>query len=111
MFATAAGAQTDQQGENGDPDDWEFKLTPLYIWFAGLDGDASIGPVNAPINVSFSDVLENLDAIFTIHFEARKSRWTLITDGMWLQLKPEATLANGAPVGVTVRNQTIRSVA
>ena len=109
LLASSAAAQTEPESEKetGDTGGWEFELAPLYIWFAGIEGNASIGPVNAPVSLSFGDVLENLSGVFTLHFEARKSKWSLFTDGMHLQLEPETTLPNGAPVGVKVENDII----
>ena len=94
LVASSVAAQTEPEPEKdtGDAGGWEFQLAPLYIWFAGIEGNASLGPVNAPVNLSFGDVLENLSGIFTLHFEARKSKWSLFTDGMHLQLKPGTTL-------------------
>jgi hypothetical protein len=111
IVSASAVAQTEPEPEPEkapvDTGGWEFRLAPLYIWFAGLEGSAGIGPVNAPVNLSFGDVLENLSGIFTLHFEARKSKWSLFTDGMHLRLEPGTTLPNGAPVGVTVENDII----
>lgn len=111
LVASSVAAQTEPEPEpekdTGDAGGWEFQLAPLYIWFAGIEGNASLGPVNAPVSLSFGDVLENLSGIFTLHFEARKNKWSLFTDGMHLQLEPGTTLPNGAPVGVTVENDVI----
>lgn len=111
LVATSVAAQTDQEQESeekaSEPNGWEFQLAPLYIWFAGLEGNASVGPVNAPVNLTFGDIFDNLSGIFTLHFEARKSKWTLFTDGMHLQMKPGTTLAIGVPVSVTVKNDIV----
>ena len=109
LVAASAAAQTEQEPaeDTVEAGGWQFELAPLYIWFAGLEGDASIGPVNAPIRLSFGDVLENLSGIFTLHFEAKKNKWSFFTDGMHLQLEPGTTLPNGAPLGVKVENDII----
>lgn len=109
LVAASAAAQTEPEPEKDavDTGGWQFELAPLYIWFAGLEGNASVGPVNTPISMSFGDVLDNLSGILTLHFEARKSRWSLFTDAMHLQLRPGTTLANGTDVGVKVENDII----
>ena len=107
LVATAAVGQTTSENDSANSNDWEFKLAPLYIWFAGIGGDAGLGPVSAPVNITFSDVLENLSGIFTLHFEARKSKWNIFADGMHLEISPGATLPNGAPVNITVKNDIV----
>ena len=65
-------------------DEWEFHLAPLYIWFAGIGGSSSIGPVTAPLDISFSDprywirparrVVRSLLAIIRLNFKLREYR-------------------------------------
>lgn len=107
LVATAAVGQTTSEDDSVSSNDWEFKLAPLYIWFAGIDGDVGLGPISAPVNITFGDVLDNLSGIFTLHFEARKSKWNIFADGMHLKITPGTTLPNGAPVDVTVKNDIV----
>ena len=44
------------------------------------------GVVEVPVDVSFSDVMSNFDLGLLGHFEARKKRFGLATDFMWLNL-------------------------
>ena len=88
-------------------DEWEFHLAPLYIWFAGIGGSSSIGPVTAPLDVSFSDVMDNLDTVFTFHFEAQRGKFGLFADYMLLEISAQesaqfGTTPRGTPVGATV---------
>lgn len=71
---------------------WEYSLAP-YLWGAGLDGRLEVGPVTAPIDVSFSDILENLDSGLLAHFEATKDEgpWTILADLVFLELGTETT--------------------
>lgn len=53
---------------------WEFQLTP-YIWASGLSG--SIGLFNGPpqaVDLSFGEVVEDLDFAFMAAAEARRDR-------------------------------------
>ena len=38
---------------------WTYQVAP-YLWGSGLDGEVGIGPVTAPAEASFSDLVENL---------------------------------------------------
>ena len=86
-------------GDKGD-DDWHFDLAPLYGWFGKIDGDVGIGPVEQSLQADFGDIWDNLEAIFTAHFEARKGCWGGIIDYSYLNLGPGGTLPNGAKVDV-----------
>ena len=74
---------------------WEFSLSPLFLWGMSIQGDSQIGPVSAPLDISFKDgVLENLEAVFTFHFEAKKDKWTLFTEYQYANLTPTAKVKN-----------------
>ena len=80
LFATAplqAGVTQDSISVQNAPaadDGWEFTLSP-YAWAAGLNGSVGIGNVVSEVDLSFGDILENLDIGAMLHFEARKGRW------------------------------------
>jgi hypothetical protein len=50
-----------------------------YIWGTGLDGAVGIGPLQANVDLSFSDILETLDGGVLIHYEAAKGDWTVVS--------------------------------
>jgi hypothetical protein len=58
------------------PDHWEFAGS-AYLWAAGVEGTDAAGD---DIDVSFSDVLEDLDGGLMGILAARKGRWTLLAD-------------------------------
>ncbi len=69
--ATQALAARDRQS-----DEWQFTLAPIFLWGMNIDGTSAIGPITAPLDIGFKDdVLENLGAVFTVHFEAKKRIW------------------------------------
>jgi len=103
-LVNGAMGQTTTESDTDKPDEWRFTLAPLYLWFAGIEGDAGIGPVTAPVNIKFGDVLDNLSGVFTFHFEAGKRKWNIFADYMYLELEPGATGPMGTPVSATVRN-------
>lgn len=53
-------------------DDWTFTVAP-YLWATGLEGEVATLPSAAPaeIDLSFSDVLEDLDLSLTGLAEVR----------------------------------------
>jgi hypothetical protein len=69
-------------------DNWTFSIMP-YLWLPSVDGKLRFGPppVNGgTVNVSVdaSSVLDNLDFAFMINGEARKGRWLIATDYIYL---------------------------
>jgi len=73
-------------------DDWEFSLMP-YLWFAGLDGQTSSVPGEPPVDVDakFSDILENLDLALFLAADARKGRWGMLLDLMYVDVEADGT--------------------
>jgi opacity protein-like surface antigen len=58
---------------------WNFRVAP-YAWLTAIDGDIGIGPLTAPVDVSFSDTLDTLDMAYMFLVEAGYDRWTLTAD-------------------------------
>ena len=88
--------------------DWEYDLTPLYLWGVSLSGDMTIKKPpfspTIPLDVDFDDAISDLSGIFTVHFEARKERWGYYGDFSYLRLTPETKLPTGQKVKTDFRN-------
>ena len=60
---------------------WNWRLAPLYLWAININGEQTIGPINAPVDIEFEDVVDNLEAIFTANFEGvYNNKWGFLTD-------------------------------
>ena len=67
-------------------DDWEF-TTALYAPLMGLEGDVGVaGLAPAKVDMSFSDILDDLDAGLSGSLEARKGPWSITADAIWLKM-------------------------
>jgi hypothetical protein len=74
-------------GETPKEGNWDFNLAPLYLWMVDMEGDLGIGLVDTGVNVPFSDIFDNLETVFTVHFEAtHKSNWGLFFDYSYLDI-------------------------
>ena len=72
-------------------DEWEFAIAPMYVWAKNIEGSAGLGPTNAPLDLDFTDdILENLDAAFAVHFEAKYNDLTLFAEYNFARLDPSA---------------------
>lgn len=90
-----------------DSDEWKFALSPLFLWGMNIDGDATVGPATAPLDLSFTDdILDNLSAVFTVHFEAHKNKLALFAEYQYVDLEPTSSIPNGASIDVDFTIQT-----
>ncbi len=74
--------------EQAAPSDWEFNLAPLYLWGMFMSGDMTAkGTKNIPVDVDFGDIVSNLSAVFTFHFEGVwKNQWGFLVDFSYVKL-------------------------
>ena len=82
---------------------WTFDFTP-YIWGAAMRGHVEAGTLpRIDIDMSFSDILHNLDAGLMGAFEARKGRWGLLFDAIYMRLEGSGTASRtgAGPIGAT----------
>lgn len=87
-------------------DEWHFTLAPLFLWGMNIDGTSQIGPVSAPLDLTFTDdIVENLAAVFTIHFEAQKRNWTLFAEYQYVDLDPSVETPSGVDAAIDFKDQ------
>jgi hypothetical protein len=79
-----------QSGSGG----WDFAIAP-YLWAAGMDGTLSIGQLEQDVDVSFGDIIDNLDFALMGHFDMRNERWLVSSDLVFVDLEHEEDLTNG----------------
>lgn len=81
-------------------DAWQFEATP-YVWAAGVNGWTRVGArtPTANIDASFSDVFKNLDFGAMGAFEARKGRWGVIFDSVYVKLSATSDPLAGGRLG------------
>lgn len=54
--------------------EWQYSVTP-FLWATAMGGSVGNGVVSADIDLSFSDILENLDLAMMLDFRARNGDW------------------------------------
>jgi len=87
---------TAAQVEGTDTDNrWQF-TAQLYLWGASIGGETRSG---TGISVELEDLLNNLEMVFMGSFEARKGKWSLLTDVIYLDLSGSETLTVSIPIG------------
>lgn len=69
-----------------DSDSWQYSLS-VYGWFPDISGTTSfpLAP-GEDFTVAIGDILDNLDFTFQGSFDARKGKWGMIADVIYLDL-------------------------
>lgn len=81
-------------------DDWRWTVAP-YVWVPGITVDSEIsGEPALPDDGEDVSILDKLDVALMGHVEARKGRWGVYGDFIYVELSDESTttLAPGGPV-------------
>jgi hypothetical protein len=89
LLSTAGSNAAYAVGGNSTGGEWEYSLAPLFLWAQGIEGDSQIGPTTAPLDITFKDALDNLEATFTVHYEMKRDKLTLFAEYQYVELDPE----------------------
>ncbi len=75
--------------------DYDWSFTP-YLWAAGIDGEAGLGPFQTDIGVEFSDIADVLAGAALFHVEANRDGYGVFGDLVFLSLEADS---EPSPVG------------
>ena len=67
---------------------WELSVTP-YLWALSINGDVGVGPTEADVDASFSDILDDLNVAAMLELELRKGRFGLLSDTIYSKLEDD----------------------
>lgn len=81
---------------------WQYEVTP-YLLAAGMEGTVGVMGDSVPVDVSFSDIWDNLDAGFMGVFTAQKGPWSFAVEGVYMKLEDEVT---GPALGIVSADVT-----
>lgn len=62
-----------------------FSATP-FLWLAGMDGEVTVRGRSADFDVSFGDILENLDMSFMGRFQMETGNWVIQAEPIYMKL-------------------------
>ena len=89
---------------------WQLSVTP-YVWATALKGDAGVGRVDASVDASFSDILDNLNGALMLEAELRKGRFGMISDTVYANLEDDGASADDRLNVDATANMLIQSLA
>jgi hypothetical protein len=86
LLALPQAASASEAGQ-----EWEFALSPLFLWAQSVNGDSTLRGNTSELNLDFKDdILTNLEGALTFHVEARRGKATLFAQYMFSDLEPGA---------------------
>jgi hypothetical protein len=88
---------------SADDKNWHIAVSP-YLWFAGVHGTVGLGGRTASIHASGIDVLSHFNIGLMGAMEARKGRFVVPLDFMWIKLSDD----KGIPVANTAGATSIK---
>jgi hypothetical protein len=65
--------------------EWKHELAP-YVWGSSMEGTVGIGALTADANLSFSDILDNLEFGFMGMYRASTDRYAITVDAIYMGL-------------------------
>ena len=96
---TASGS-VPQNATTADDDHWYFAISP-YLWFAGVNGTVGALDRTVGFHASIGDVLSKFNIGLMGLAEARKNRFLVPIDFMWIKLSDDRGLPLSPFPGIT----------
>ena len=66
--------------------EWDWTVTP-YLWAAGIDGSAGLGPIDADVSMDFEDIVNVLRGAGMLRVEAQKGSHGVFGDLLYMRLE------------------------
>ena len=64
----------------------------LYLWGAGMSGNMGNAAGAAPVDISFEDILDNLEAGIMANYRLKKGHWAFNFDYIYLNVSPSSDM-------------------
>jgi opacity protein-like surface antigen len=65
--------------------EWKHELAP-YVWGSAMEGTIGIGPIAGEAEMSFSDILDDLEFGFMGTYRASRDRYSITVDAIYMGL-------------------------
>jgi hypothetical protein len=83
---TPAAGQSTDPADTGDR--WVVRIAP-YLWATSLDGNAAVKGIESDVDLSFSDILEDLSLGAMLLADVQKGRFGVAVNTVYARLTPE----------------------
>lgn len=106
VFIMIFGVGSFSSAQDTEEKSWEWRIVPLYAWFASLDGKAGIKDTTGDVDLDFGEIFDKLQLAYMGHVEGIwRQKIGVFGDLVYLSLGEEKTL-QGIPTKVDLK-QTI----
>ena len=98
--------------QEDDSRTWTYSVEP-YLLGSSINGSAGMGRVSGiAVDVSFSDILENLQMAGMLHFEAQhRNGWGMILDYGFVDLGADTSVGFGGVIDASIRQGVLEALA
>lgn len=86
---------------------WTWRVAP-YLWATQIDGSLRAGNLEADFGADFGDILDNLDSCALVTVEARKDRFGVLADLIYLGLDIDGEGPGGADADAEVNTKIMQ---
>ena len=87
--------------EAASSEGWEHGVA-LYLWGAGLSGESTAHGVDADVDLSFSEILDNLEAAGMVAYRGEGGPWAVMANAVFVGLGATEDLPMGGAADVDV---------
>jgi hypothetical protein len=94
LFTVLFSQQLVAQSQTED-DEWNHSLA-VYLWGANMSGTTAGG---SNVQIDFKDLLDHLEFGVMASYQARKGKWSILADAIYLDVSGEQELDLPPPVG------------
>ena len=108
VIAVALTVPAAAEAQNAS-DGWRFALTP-YLWLPSISGTLKFknppggaGSVNVDFDIGVDDYISDLNFALMLTGEARKDRWSLATDVIYVDLSGDSSSVRSVNFGGTFK--------
>ena len=88
LLTAVAPAAAQEAAPAASGDGWHITVAP-YLWATALDGHAKVAGTKADVDVSFSDILDNLSMAAMMLVDVEKGRFGVGINGVYARLDPK----------------------
>lgn len=90
--------------------EWQHTLTP-YLWMSAMEGNTTVGsplgPLEADVDMTFSDLLDNLDAGGMLAYKGQYGKFVLLGDLIYMDLGANGSRSATVPGGTATTDTSI----
>jgi hypothetical protein len=95
LFTLFVSTPADAAGTTPTSDEWQFKVQ-AYGWLPTIEGTL---PTDNNIELTIDEIFDYLDMTFMGAFQARRDKWAIVTDLVYLKLSADKAGNTTIPLG------------